>query len=69
MQNWVINCNDTNINGKVQSLIRSTKTNSPTRNSGAASLLPIGNGFMYIETSANNYGQTAFCSFETYYSN
>ena len=36
--------------------IRATKTNSPTNHSGATSLPPIGDSFMYIETSSNNHG-------------
>ena len=64
LQNWVIECNDININGKIQNFIRSTKTNSPTGDSGATSLPPIGNNFMYIETSSNNNGNNVFVSFE-----
>ena len=30
LQNWVIKCNDENYNGKIQKIIKSTKTNSPT---------------------------------------
>ena len=29
-------------------------------NSWATALLPIGNGFMYIETSSNNHGPNVF---------
>ena len=29
-QNWVIKCNDKNNNGKIQKLVKSSKTNSPT---------------------------------------
>ena len=50
--------------GKKQSFLRSTKTNSPTGNSGATSLPPIGDSLMYIETSANNKGAIVFCKFE-----
>ena len=64
LQNWVIKCNDKNINGKIQNFIRSTKTNSPTGDSGANSLPPIGDSFMYIETSLNNNGNKVFVSFE-----
>ena len=64
LQNWVITCNDKNNNGKNQNFINSTKTNSPTGFSGATSLSPIGNSFMYIETSSNNHGNNAFVSFE-----
>ena len=44
--------------------MKSTKTNSPTGYSGAESLPPIGNSFMYIETSSNNHGNNVFVSFE-----
>ena len=36
--------------------MRSTITSSPTSQSGATSLPPIGNSFVYIETSSNNHG-------------
>ena len=64
LQNWVIKCNDKKIAGKVQNLIRSTKTNNPARVSGATSLPPIGDSFMYLETSSNNRGDIVFCSWE-----
>ena len=37
LQNWVIKCNDKNGNGKISNLNKSTKTNSPTGDSGATS--------------------------------
>ena len=64
LQNWVIKSNEKNNNDKIQNFIKSTKTNSLTGFSGAESLLPIGNGFMYIETSSNIYGNNVFVSFE-----
>ena len=64
LQKWVINCNDKNNNGKIQNFIKSTKTNSPTGYSGATILPPIGNSFMYIETSSNNHSNNVFVSFE-----
>ena len=64
LKNWVIKCNDKNNNGKIPNFIKSTKTNSPTGYSGAESLPPIGNSFMYIETSSNNHGNDVFVSFE-----
>ena len=48
---WKIICNDKNGNAKIQIFIKSTKSSSPTGNSGATSLPPIGNAFMFIETS------------------
>ena len=64
LQNWVIKCNDKNNNGKIPNFIKSRKTNSPTGYSGAESLPPIGNSFMYIETSSNDHGNNVFVSFE-----
>ena len=64
LQNWVINCNDKNNKGKISNFIKSTKTNSPTKDSGATSLSPIGVSSMYIETSSNNDGNNVFVSFE-----
>ena len=61
---WKIICNDENNNGKIQNFIKSTKSNSPTGNSGATSLPPIGDSFIYIETSSNNNGNNVFASFE-----
>ena len=46
LQNWNIKCNDKNNNGKIQIFIYSTKTNSPTGDSGASSLPPIASAFM-----------------------
>ena len=45
--------------------MKPTKTNSSTGYSGATRLPPIGNSFMYIETSSNNYGhERVFVSFK-----
>ena len=64
LQNWNIRCNDKNNNGKISNFVKSTKTNSPTGDSGATSLPPIGDSFMYVETSSNNNGNNVFVSFE-----
>ena len=60
---WRIVCNN-RFNGSIPSdFIRSTVTNSPTNSSGATIIPPIGNAFMYLETSANNhnaFGDTVF---------
>ena len=61
---WKIICNDKHNNGKITNFINSTITNSPTPDSGAMSLPPIGTAFMYIETSSGNHGDNIFCSFE-----
>ena len=41
---------------KYKTLKKLTKTNSPTGYSGATNLPPVGNSFMYKETSSNNHG-------------
>ena len=56
LQKWNIECNDRNGQGKIQNFIRSSKTSSPTSDSGATNLPPIGDSFMYIESSSNNSG-------------
>ena len=65
LQNCIIKCNNENIDSKVGIFIKSTITNSPTGYSRATSLPPIGNSFMYIETSSNNHGhERVFVSLE-----
>ena len=50
---------------KLGNFLKSTITNSPTGYSGATTLPPIGNAFMYIETSSNNHGnEKVFVSWE-----
>ena len=64
-QKSYIKCNNKINVSKVGDFLKSTKTNSPTTHSGATSLPPIGNSFMYIETSSNNHGHDrVFISFE-----
>ena len=60
LQNWLIKCNDKNNNRELQNFIRSTKTNSPSGDTGADVLPPIGNAFMYIETNSGNHGSKVF---------
>ena len=65
LQKWNIKCNNKNNVSKIGDFIKSTKTNSPTSHSVATSLPPIGNSFMYIETSSNNHGhERVFVSWE-----
>ena len=64
LQIWVKKRNDKNNKGKILNFIKSTKTNSPNSFSGAMSLPPIGDSFMYIETSSKNRGNNVFVSFE-----
>ena len=64
LQKWNIKCNNKNNQSRINDFIKSTKTNSPTGFSGAESLPPIGNSFMYIETSSNSHGNNVFVSWE-----
>ena len=62
---WKFFCNDKINNGKITNFIKSTKSNSPTGDSGATSLPAIGSAFMYIETSSSNHGHNrVFVSWE-----
>ena len=54
LQKWKIVCKDKNNNANINNFIKATKTQSPTENSGATELPPIGNSFMYLESSGNN---------------
>ena len=63
-QKWKIYCNNKNNQSRISDFIKSTKTNSPTGFSGATSLSPIGDAFMYVETSSNNHGSNVFVSWE-----
>ena len=53
---WKSICDDENNNGKLSNFIKSTKRNSPTIDSGATSLPPIGNAFQYFATGSANSG-------------
>ena len=64
LQQWNVNCYDKNNNEKVQNFWKSTKTSFPTNLSGATSSPPIGDSFMYIDTSSGNHGNGVFVSFE-----
>ena len=61
---WRIKNNNKVHGSEVSNFLKSTKTNSPTPDSGAMSLSPLGNAFMHIETSSNNNGENVFVSFE-----
>ena len=65
LQKWNIKCNNKINQSRTTDFIKSTKTNSPTGHSGATSLPPIGNSFMYTETSSKNHGhERVFVTFE-----
>ena len=64
LQKWNIIFSDINGNGKLNNILKSTKTSSPTSQSGATSLPPIVNSFMFIETSSGGHGINGFVTFE-----
>ena len=64
LQKWKVYCNNKNNQSRINDFIKSTKTSSPTGFSGATSLSPIGDAFMYIETSSNNHGSNVLVSWE-----
>ena len=64
LQNWNIKCNDRKNTGKIQNFIRSSNQLTPSPNTGANTLPPIGIYYLYIETSSNNHGDNVYCSFE-----
>ena len=62
---WKVICNDKNTNGVTTNFIRATKINNPTSQPGTTSLPPIGESFMYVETSSNDRGhERVFVSWE-----
>ena len=65
LQRYYIKCNDKNGNVKKQRFIRSTKTNSPSGYSGAASFPPLGDSFKYGKTRQKFSGsENTLVSFE-----
>ena len=54
LQQWNKKWNYKKNYSKIQNFIKSTKTDSPTSDSGATTIRLIGNCFMYIETSSGN---------------
>ena len=64
IQGWKIFCNDRNNNGKISNFIKTTRSCSPSSQSGPTSLPPIGKCFMYIDTSCVNRGNNVFLSWE-----
>ena len=55
MQQLNIKRNEKNNSRIIQNFIKSTIRNSPTADSGARNLHPIGSAFLYLETSSNNH--------------
>ena len=61
---WKILGNNKSGYFKANNFIKTTRSNSPTADSGATSIRPIGSAFMYVETSSNNNGSNVFVSWE-----
>ena len=64
LQKGNIKCNNKSNFSKIGDFKKSSITNSPTGYSGATNLPPIGNSFMYIETSSNKNGFNVFVTWE-----
>ena len=63
-------CKHKNNQSRVNDFIKAIKSYSPTQNTSATTIPPIGTAFMYVETSSNNHGSDSiFVSFERYYTN
>ena len=64
LQLWSIICNEKNNNSQMANFIKSTKTSSTASFSGATSLPPIGNSFMYRKTSSHINTNSAYVILE-----
>ena len=65
MSKWRIKNLNKNNGAKVGNFLKSTRTASPTSESGATSIAPIRSAFMYIETSSKDHGyEKVFVSWE-----
>ena len=64
LQKWLKNVMIRLMLVKDKTLYDQKKTNSPSSNSGAESLPPLGDSFKYFETSSNNHAGIVFVSFE-----
>ena len=60
LQKWKIVSKFKNNKANINNFIKSTKTQSPTGDSGATELPPIGYSFMYLESSENNNGDKTY---------
>ena len=60
LQQRIIKCIGKNNKTKLQNFVKSSKTNTPIPRAGATNLTPIGESFMYFETSADDYGRNVF---------
>ena len=56
LQKWILKCVNKISNAKINTFLKSTTNTSPTSESGAVALPPIGWSFMYVEISGSNHG-------------
>ena len=56
LQKWYFKSDTKIIQSRLNDFIKSTKRSSPTPNTASSILPPIGNSFMYIQTSKKNNG-------------
>ena len=64
LQQWITNYYDKNSSSILQTFEESPKASTSTTNTGATSLPPIGDSFMFVEKSGINFGQNSSGSFE-----
>ena len=64
LQKWKNRNNNVNGDMKIGKFSKSTKTSSPTPDSGATGLPQIGNSFMFVESSSNNHGNYTYVTWE-----
>ena len=64
LQQWITKYNDKNNSSNLQTIEESPKATTSTTNTGATSLPPIGDSFMFVEKSGTNIGQKFSGSFE-----
>ena len=64
LQQWNIECDDRMSFGRKPVFLKAAKNNNPTRNTGAYSLLLIGDSFLCTETSSKLFRQKLSISFE-----
>ena len=55
-QKWKLKCLNKSYNAKINTILKSTTSTSPTAESGATSIPPIGWSLMYVESSGKNHG-------------
>ena len=63
LQKWKNIYSDMNGNRRLNIVKKTKKTSSPTGDSGATTIPPLENSFMYVETSLGGHGFNVFVSF------